>query len=58
MLDLPEDRVAATASSNGISIRVVKGYDLQTKKTTMSLDLLVGAFMLDPRRCTLLAESA
>ena len=58
MLDLPEDRVAATASSNGISVRVVKGYDLQTKKTTMSLDLLCGAFMLDPRRCTLLAENA
>ena len=56
MLDLPEDKVAATASNNGISIRVVKGYDIQTKKTTMSLDLLCGAFMLDPRRTTLLAE--
>jgi len=56
MLDLPEDRVAATASSNGISIRIVKGYDLQTKTTTMSLDLLVGSFMLDTRRTTLLAE--
>ncbi len=56
MLDLPEDKVAATASNNGISIRIVKGYDIQTKKTTMSLDLLCGAFMLDPRRTTLLAE--
>lgn len=56
MLDLPEDRVAAAASSNGISIRIVKGYDLSTKKTTMSLDLLIGAFMLDPRRVTLAAE--
>ena len=56
MLDLPEDKVAATASNNGVSIRVVKGYDIQTKKTTMSLDLLCGAFMLDPRRTTLLAE--
>ena len=56
MLDLPEDKVAATASNNGVSIRVVKGYDIQTKKTTMSLDLLCGAFMLDHRRTTLLAE--
>lgn len=56
MLDLPEDKVAATASNNGVSIRVVKGYDIQTKKTTMSLDLLCGSFMLDPRRTTLLAE--
>ena len=56
MLDLPEDKVAATAYSNGVSIRMVKGYDMQTKKTTMSLDLLIGAFMLDPRRTTLLAD--
>lgn len=56
MLDLPEDRVAATASNNGVSIRIVKGYDLQSKTTTMSLDLLCGSFMLDPRRTTLLAD--
>jgi len=56
MLDLPEDRVAATASNNGVSIRIVKGYDLSSKKTTMSLDLLVGAFALDPRRITLVGD--
>lgn len=56
MLDLPEDRVAATVSNNGVSIRIVKGYDLSTKVTTMSMDLLVGSFMLDPRHATLLAE--
>lgn len=56
MLDLPEDKVAATASNNGVSIRIVKGYDINSKKTTMSLDLLCGSFMLDPRRTTLLAE--
>jgi len=56
MLDIPEDRVAATASNNGVSIRIVKGYDLSSKKTTMSLDLLIGAFMLDPRRVTLAAD--
>ena len=58
MLDLPEDRVAATASNNGVSIRIVKGYDLSTKTTTMSLDLLVGGFALDPRRITLLGEKS
>jgi len=56
MLDLPEDRVAATASNNGVSIRIVKGYDLSTKTTTMSLDLLVGAFCLDPRHITLVGD--
>ena len=58
MLDLPEDRVAATAFNNGVSIRIVKGYDLSSKKTTMSLDLLVGAFALDPRRITLVGDKS
>ncbi len=56
MLDLPEDRVAATATNNGIGIRIVKGYDLSGKKTTMSMDLLCGAFALDPRRMTLIGD--
>jgi len=56
MLDLPEDRVAAVASNNGMSIRIVKGYDLTYKKTTLSMDLLVGAFALDPRKITILGE--
>lgn len=56
MLDLPEDKVAASASNNGVSIRIVKGYDIASKKTTMSLDLLVGAFALDPRRITMLSD--
>jgi len=58
MLDLPEDRVAATAFNNGVSIRIVKGYDLSAKKTTMSLDLLCGAFALDPRRITLVGDKS
>lgn len=56
MLDLPEDKVAAIASNNGISVRIVKGYDMQNKVTTLSMDLLVGSFMLDPRRVTICAE--
>lgn len=58
ILDLPEDAVSSTTSNNGVSIRVVKGYNMQTKKTTLSLDLLVGSFALDPRRITLLADQA
>jgi hypothetical protein len=56
MLDLPGDKVTGAASNNGISIRIVKGYDMSTKKTTLSMDLLCGAFALDPRRITLLAN--
>ena len=57
MLDLPEDKSAGVSYNNGISIRVVKGYTQSTKKTTLSLDLLCGAFALDPRRITVLADS-
>lgn len=56
MLDNPESETAATMSNNGISIRMVKAYNITTKKTTLSLDLLCGAFALDPRRITLLGE--
>lgn len=55
MLDLPGDKICATASANGISVRIVKGYDMTYKKNTLSMDFLVGAFCLDPRRVTLLA---
>lgn len=56
LLDAPDDKNTATASSNGITLRVVRGYDMSNKKTTMSIDCLCGAFALDPRRITLLAE--
>ena len=56
MLDLPGDKICATASANGISVRIVKGYDMSTKTNTLSMDFLVGAFCLDPRRITLLAD--
>jgi hypothetical protein len=58
ILDLPEDVAASTISDNGVSIRVAKGYNMQTKKTTLSLDLLVGSFALDPRRITLIGDAA
>ena len=56
MLDMPGDKITSVASNNGVSLRVVKGYDISTKKTTMSLDLLCGAFAFDPRRITILGE--
>ena len=57
MLDVPQDKEVGTAANNGVSCRIVKGYDQKYKKTTMSLDLLVGAFAFDPRKITLLADS-
>jgi len=56
MLDIPQDKVAAAVSNNGVSIRIVKGYSQTTKKTTLSMDLLAGAFCLDPRRITLIGD--
>jgi len=57
MLDMPGDKVTATAANNGVSIRVVKGYDMTSKTTTLSMDLLCGAFAFDPRRITLLGDT-
>jgi hypothetical protein len=56
VLDKPGDKISGVATANGISVRIVKGYDMKLKKNTLSMDLLVGAFLLDPRRVTLLAE--
>ena len=56
MLDAPETGVSAVASNNGISIRVVSAYDQKFKRSTMSMDCLIGGFALDPRRITLLGN--
>ena len=58
MLDPAAGEENAVVSSNGISIRVVKGYNMTTKVTTLSMDCLVGATALDPRRITVLANAA
>lgn len=58
VLDRPEDKVASVLSNNGVSIRIVKGYDMDTKKTTMSLDVLCAALALDPRRITIIGDAA
>lgn len=56
LLDAPSDKPSSVLSSNGYSIRVVQGYDMDTKTETLSLDLLLGAEAYDPRRMTLLRE--
>jgi hypothetical protein len=58
VLDRPEDKVSAVLADNGVSIRIVKGYDMTTKSTTLSLDLLCASIALDPRRITLVGDAA
>lgn len=58
VLDAPGDKVASTVSNDGVSIRVVQGYDQNSKKTTLSLDVLCGSEIYDPRRVTLLSNDA
>lgn len=57
VLDPPSDKPSAIMSNNGYSIRVVQGYDMVSKKDTISFDVLLGATAYDPRRITLLADS-
>jgi hypothetical protein len=56
LLDAPSDKPSFVLGYDGISIRVVQGYDMTTKSDTLSLDLIVGASAYDPRRITLLAN--
>lgn len=55
-LEAPSDKPSSVAMNNGYSIRIVQGYDMDTKEETLSLDLMIGAGCLDPRRVTLLSE--
>jgi len=41
--------MAAALNWNGLSIRVVRGYDINSKKNIISFDTLVGAKVTDPR---------
>lgn len=56
LLDTPSDKPAAVMGKNGFSLRVVRGYDMNSKKEKLSIDCLVGAEMWDTRRVTLLAD--
>lgn len=49
-LEIPQGASqAAYVSMNGMGIRVVYGYNINTKTDTISFDLLVGAKVIDPR---------
>lgn len=51
------DIASATQTSNGFSIRVTEGYDIQTKQTVWSFDMLLGAKATDARLAMLLAKT-
>lgn len=56
MLDPASSKPSSVVSNNGLSIRVVLGYDMDAKTEAISLDCLVGGTCHDPRRVTLLGE--
>lgn len=55
-LDPANSELASTAIANGMSIRVTEAYDIQTKKTFWSFDMLVGAKATDARLSMLLGD--
>lgn len=55
-LDPANSELSATLSANGMSIRVTEAYDIQTKKTFWSFDMLIGAKATDTRRSMLLGK--
>lgn len=44
-------------SEGGLSIRVVQDYDIDSKKTIMSMDVLVGALLAEPRLATQIVKN-
>ena len=58
LLDPAEDKPSMVLSNNGVSIRIVSGYDMMSKKSTMSFDCLVGGKVHDGRRVTLLGQTS
>jgi len=57
-LDQPSSVSSAVVTMDGFSIRVTQGYDMDTKKETMSLDMLIGATAWDPRLSLLLTDGS
>lgn len=49
-LSVPHGVDGAVASHNGFGVRVVRGYDISKKQQTVSVDLLVGATVIDEDR--------
>lgn len=55
-LGKPSDKPSFVINSNGYSLRVVQGYDMEKKVEILSIDTMVGAGVIDPRRITILAD--
>ena len=53
-MDRAAGEMTGVASAAGMSIRVTEFYDIQTKKTFWSFDMLVGAAAIDGRKSMLL----
>lgn len=50
---LPADKDSAYATWNGMTVRVVRGYDMSTKTDTISFDVLYGVKVMDNRLATI-----
>lgn len=57
-LPLPSGAEGAIASYKGLSLRVVKQYDINRKSDVISVDILFGAKVLDPKRIVLIKKDA
>jgi hypothetical protein len=55
-LDAAAGDRSGVASAAGLSVRVTEAYDIQTKETYWSFDMLVGAKAVDPRLSLLLGD--
>lgn len=56
-LAMPEGAAdAAIMNYDGFALRVVRGYDIKTKKDTVSIDMLCGVKLLDARLAAVLAD--
>ena len=56
LLDMPAGAEGATMGYDGVSVRLVKQYNVTNKSTTLSMDCLVGAKALDHRKICLLSD--
>lgn len=57
-LDAAAGDKSGVASAAGLSVRMTEAYDIQTKKTFWSFDMLVGAAAIDGRKAMLLGSKA
>lgn len=55
-LDVAAGDRTGVATANGMSIRVTEAYDINTKQTVWSFDMLVGAAATDARKAILLGK--